>query len=587
MKNKTSKAIIILFLLILAVPVSANSLTFNYFLQKFESVAQRYDRGGISVPQMVVLLEYYKKENDEYLKENNIPGWQDVSSLDKHKHKYGYSIQTHDIDIYLGTYEVREGYYNFGYSIGGRLFTESYLENEWPEEIEDFQKDLKKELKKENPNFSKLAEQLFEIRKPMDRYNRCIDQSRSMEEIKKEELPDYLKGGYYLIQPRPEERRFKNTILEESYDDCLDRCWYEEDCEEVCSSYKSEIVFTLTCSKEKGANYFSVDHQGQNGEFSDFVNKLSSQLNSEFQNERCLGYDTALNFRKKLQNSINKEFFDWYVAFLKNNEEQDTAIGFERLMDFLIRNEKRVSELLKCKEYSSWPEEFQKIEIDYKNGNKEFHVWEEKVSTGDNLKAWSTLYKYKVMPSKEEMKRDIQEKLSQKSTFGPSEVEKEEIKQKKEPMEIIDKLVSGFGNSLDFAVVLDDNGGQFLKRYIKVNKDSILKISDSTEDNLDFTVTLNFDDLYDFANQMASIDSQKVRGPSWVDTESRTPMMIRERIGLVFNLWNNISFDSWLTKVRLVLKAGRIINYFKEIKNPSGQEEAVIQQIEEQLKTSL
>ncbi len=582
MSSKKLLTIIFIFL-IFVVPVSAGASTFNYFFQKFENVAQRYDRGEISASQMAVLLEYYKEENDQYLRRNNIIGWQDFSSLNKYKGRYGYRIQTHDIDIYLGTYEVKEGYYNFGYSMGGRLFTESYLEDEWPEEIKNFQENLKKELKKENTNFNKLAEQLFEIKKPMDRYERCIEQAKSMEEIEKEELPDYLKGGYYLIQPRSKERIFKNTILEESYDSCLDRCWYEENCEEVCSSYKSEIVFTLTCSEEKEANYFSVDHQGQNGEFSNFVSELSSRLNSEFQGEKCFGYDSALNFRKKLQNSINKEFFDWYVSFLEDNGEGDKVGGFTRLMNFLIRNEKRVSGLLKCKGYNFWPEEFQKIEIDYQNGNKEFHIWEEEISTGEGFRTWSTLYKYKLMPSKEEMKKDIQKKLSQKSTFGPSETEKEEIKGKKEVMEIISKLVSGFGNSLDFAVVLNDNEGQFLKRYIKIDKDIIFEISDNSVDDLDFTVTLNFNDIYDFANQMTSIDSQKVRGPSWVDIESRTPIMIKERIGLIFNLWNSISFDSWLTKFRIVLKAGKIIDYLKEIKNPSGQEEVVIQQIEGQL----
>ncbi len=581
-KIKVFKFIVVFLLLVLAIPVSASSLSFNYFLQKFENVAQRYDRGEISVSQMIVFLEYYKKENDQYLRRNNIPGWQDVSSLNKYKYQYGHKIQTHDINVYLGTYKVKEGYYNFGYSIGGRRLPESYLENEWPKEIEAFKEDLKNQFKKENPNFEKLAKQLFEIEKPMDEYNRCISRTNSMEEVGNEELPDYLKGQYYLIQP-DNGRKFKDTILEESYDDCLDRCWYEERCEEFCSSYKSEIVFAVNCSREDKKNYFSVDHQGQNEEFAEFVNTLSSYLNSEFKKEKCFGYDSALYFRKKLQNSINKDFFDWYINFLNNNEKQDAPIGFTRLMDFLIRNERRVSGLLKCKGYNSWPDEFQKIEIDYQSGNKEFHIWEEKVSRGDNFKTWSTLYKYRLIPSKEEMKKDIQEKLSQKSTFGPSEVEKEEIKKKKEVMEIISKLVSGFGNSLDFAVILNNNESQFLKRYIKIDKDIIFEVSDNPVDNLDFTVTLDLNDLYDFANQMTSIDSQKVRGPSWVDTESRTPIMIKERIGLIFNLWNSISFDSWLTKFRIILKAGKIIDYLKEIKNPSGQEEAVIQQIEGQL----
>ncbi len=645
------KRILVAFLIFLSVN-SVFSLTMSETIQQFEEVASSYDNGEISVAQLVVQLENYKKQNDIYLKENNIQGWTESEvedALSKYETSYGYVMQTNDLNIFLGAYNTVGDYYGFGYNLGGRKYTEDYYENQLSNDINSFKEELKNAYYSENPDLDELGREFVKVLGPVYKldYDECVDLMNSiMDEMGERNMPDYIqnKGGYYYIDPPEDAKRFITIIHEDSEEECMQKCWYD-DCENICENYPNKILLEGYCSHE--GNYLSVSREGFREDFFNFVQSVSTARQSTPFTKECesYNYEGTLRFREQLQDSLNEEFFDWYINdFLADdmNKHLSSGSGFERLMQFFEESEKIVGDVLECKGESDWHEEFEKIEIDYQKGNNEFHVWEELVSVSDrNVDLWTTFYSYKIMPDKDMAEQIIKHQVSEQNSFEPSEAEKEDIKSDEDAMTLINMITDGFGESLDFQLRLEDEEEVIITRYVTINDDVIFRIGeesrlnssikeltesinkktsekriaqaelriertsqDSDESRIemltnrisrldseisslrselntlqnesfqnDFNTVLTFDNVYNFMNRMGSIDGKTVKGPDWANPGSRTPLMISERIGLLFDFWTKIIIEPWTTKLTLTTKIGRILDYLDTIGDVQIQNE--------------
>lgn len=662
MKDFSIRLSITVTLLLLLAP-HAFALTLDETLQKFEQAANKYDNGEISVAQLIVLLEHYKDENNAYLQENGMKGWGEKeaeNALSKFQNEQtGQTIiQTSDLNIFLGSYNKLEDYYGIGYSVGARKYTDSYYEERFANDFQDFKQSIRNAYESNNPNFTDLGLQFRDVAGPVYQlsYEECVD---LMSSVMEDEISDgsvasqmsswgVTTSQYYTISPPTNARRFVTTVHEDSKQDCLDNCWFNN-CEQVCENYPSKILLTGFCAENDTSTYLSIDHQGFR--FGPFVNKVSSALYSTPYTNPCepYGYEPNLRLREKLQESLDEQFFDWYVQdFLGDDMKKysKAGSGFERLMGFFEQTERKVSQVMECKGQTSWPQEFEEVSINYEKGGNEFRVWEEKVSVdGKNADVWSTLYTYKIMPEKAMARRMIEHQVSEQSTFSPDEGEVEDIKSDENAMKLVNTLTSGFGDSLEFTFKLEDEGEKIVSKHVIVNDEVILSVSEprmkvlqeeiqkktsekraaqarlrvlrssqnpdqeelqtyadrvsrldqqisdlrdelnSLEqgEGLDFTATLTLDDLYDFMNRMASIEGKTVKGPSWVDTQARTPMMISERIGLLVKLWTSVSVEPWTSKIQLSMNVGNIMNFIKEIGEGQtrAEEEMVSQVVEE------
>ncbi len=592
--------IILIILVLVLIPSVSASVSITDTLHDFEETATKYDDGEISVAQMIVLLEHHHDEKQRKMNEDDFPGWSKTeleSALEEYgsSHGNGYAMKTHDMQIFMGIYSDDDERYDWGYNVGARRYPESYYENQLMDDIMSFKESLREAYLSSNPDFKELGVEFIDVLNPIyglsgQRYDECVELMDSeMDEIT-DNLPSYVqKGGNYRITPPKDGRKFKTTIYEDSKSECMERCWFDDDCEKICENYPNTISLSAFCSEE--GSYLSVTREGFRKDFFNFVQKVSSARQSTPYTKECepYSYEGNLYFREKLQESLNKEFFDWYVDdFLGNDMEKylNPTSGFERLMGFFHQTSEQVSNSLDCKGQNEWPDEFEKINIEYNNGNTKFHVWEELRSADHkNVDMWSTLYKYKVIGDKNMMRKIIEYQLSDKSTITPPTNERENIKQDEKAMTVLDKLTSGFGDSLDFKITLKDGEEHVFTRYVKINDEVIFNVSDSQtnakESELDLTATLTLDDLYDFVNSMTSIDSEKVYGPSWV--EPKGPMMIKERIGLIFKIWNSVDVDPWATKLRLSTKIGKILDYMKSMDVRSEEEEKMIAELNAQI----
>ena len=102
--NHKPKLLIASTLLVILTASPVFSLTIEDTIQEFENTINLYDSNEISVAQLIVLLEEHMNENQRYLQENDIAGWDknDIEyALRSYKTEYGYVIDTHDLHVFI------------------------------------------------------------------------------------------------------------------------------------------------------------------------------------------------------------------------------------------------------------------------------------------------------------------------------------------------------------------------------------------------------------------------------------------------------------------------------------------------------
>ncbi|MFO8015746.1 MAG: hypothetical protein R6U32_01435 [Candidatus Woesearchaeota archaeon] len=577
-----SLGLVLLFLV--AIP-SAFSLAPGDTLQKFEETARMYDIGEISVAQLVILLENHKAIMDNRLKEKGMAGWsrsEVEGALDEYKTEYGHMMRAHDLNIFLGMHSPDDEHYRLGYNIGARKYPDSYYKDEFDDDVRSLIDNIKGYYENGKPSVSEVGRQSFDVFEVMwniNTYDGCVGVMEGlsvMEETSGNELADW----FFDYHPK-DSRIFSAAILEETKEECMRShdCRGRDDCVEQCGSNPPRFQLIGICSKsDPENNYFVLEHSGYKSGLS-YGNDVLNRISGARKPKKCepWNYEPALYLRMKLQDAVDERFFDWYVHdFLGEDVDKhiNSGDGFERLMQLFADSEMKVSETLECKGKDSWPDEFEKIEIDYVDGNIEFHIWEEMVHVdGRGIVMWSTLYRYRVLGDKGLMRQIIKRQLSENSAFEPGPEERREIKSEEHAMEILHKLTSGFGDSLDFKFILEGGEENIFSRRISINDDVIFRVAEDGPRDLDFTASLTFDDFYEFIDKATSMNARAVNGPGWVDTDSMTPMMISERIGMVFKLWNSVSVDPVMAKLRLSAKIGNMLSYLKEIGDQSSSEQ--------------
>ena len=448
----------------------------------------------------------------------------------------------------------------------------------------------------DNYDFSELIQNWHDATLPAFHvtYQECLDYMGSfMDEITNQNVPNHLSDIVYYPETS-NERLFFTTIYEETQNECMNECqtheWIgDEKCNEICSSYPAKFGLLGHCSKSEPFNFIGFGRVGfgMSKTQLEYMQNADSFFMSQPHMKKCepYHYEGTLYFRTKLQESLNDNFFDWYFDdFLGDDVEKfkDPGAGIKRIMGFFELTAKTVSETLECKGENSWPNEFKKLNIEYKKGDYEIVIWEELESSRSfSVDIWSTYYRYNIVPNKNIMKELIKRELSEQSSFGPPQHEIENIKSHEEAMDLIDRVIRGFGDSMDFELILQDDNEIIANRYVSINEDVIIKFSEQSINDIDFTATIEFDDLYDFLGRLSYMDSQQIRGPAW--STKRSPMMVGERIGLLFDFWSTFSIEPWTTKVRLTTRIRNIVNFLQEMDEASPSREKAIEELNEQM----
>lgn len=339
------------------------------------------------------------------------------------------------------------------------------------------------------------------------------------------------------------------TQVCEEVQDCWDECHMEEVCQEgdcqmeraceevcntyeechpeceqiqVCEEYTSDELFLKGFCDNEGGGSIWIEANGM--EFEEY-NQLNNYNFDEIYCQKRI--DGLIKIRKKLQESVNNDFVKWcFEEYLSENVEKmmhgDT--GFRRVMNLITWIEEEIAQRNYCWETESWPEGFEKIEVDYESETVKVKIWEKMVPVewmGERGgRAWTTLYNYSWFPSREELKQIITYGLN-KNSLGPSSDELAGIKTDPNQLEVIERLSAGYGGSLDIKFELIEEGEAIITKYLTINTEDILMFKNDLNNNAveDISISINYYSLYDFINYMRMLGEEKINGPNWVDVQ--------------------------------------------------------------------
>jgi len=496
---------------------------------------------------------------------------------------YAYPFVRHDREYYESKEDLENSYY-----IDYQLYSSSSV-NSFSSEFENFVTDLKGDLNKKDFNYDKLKSEFSKLRNNFQKESNCEEILKDLGFIEYEKkYPSDKKNFYYNVSETKDKKCWKNTQCQpkcETKKDCStsgSKCSQKEVCSPVCSDVfnassnstnqvcKDECKIEEVCEelpqdcREYQNCYDECKDEEKCEEFISSEIKLEANCDKDFSNlnlnswgdfEKYQGLneggwdcqpqiDSLVGMRKALQKDFNEDFAKWYFEdFLIGDYDKilNGAGGFREALWRLIRIEEEISNNLQCSKTGEWPEGFEKIEFNYKNNNTNVEVWEKSIpiSFDQNKKYYTTLFKYSWMPDKE-IAKDLINYMVLNNSFGPNEKEISKIQSDEGQMEIINSLSERYGGSFDVQLSLKESRGDFeVKKYLQINPDVILRISDFINESSDISIEMDYDVAYNFVSYMINkFDGEKIEGPFWVQIEEDSgPANLFSALGAISKAW--------------------------------------------------
>ncbi len=599
--------------------------------EEFENYITQYKDDDITTPQLIVYLEYVQSRMYSILDKEDREGFTEseietiFGSIEDDTARKEYLTDDFKIifeaNLFYGTnlYEDRgmsgEDYYTIHFYLEPleKKTSSSGVE----EDIESFINDLEEASETNNPDFDSLKESYTNIMIESQKlgYDSCEDIASSIM-TESEHQKDWDEGTMYdevikiVNETECHEREECEHVCEE-VDDCWEKCHPEcetvcddgedgkncwEECHEVCEEFcetreechpnctmieecydntVSELRFSIECNPEYTGLW--IDAWGEELEIFNQINEV------DMGKKDCeIRLNSFVSLRKALQDSVDNDFAQWYFEdFLGDSPEKlmRGGHGFERVMNTLIWIEESIAKNMGCMgEDAEWPEGFEEINIDYEKNNIKIQVWERQIPVEwmQGKKMWTTLYTHKFMPSKNMMKEMILYQISETDKIGPSTEEINELKSDQGKMELIKRIADKYGGSLNIMLELNDGEEELLKKYVRINVNDTIKFSDNEPEEMDISISVDYDALYEFMSYMQSMESERIRGPNWIEgkeggREEDGFGKFLGALGAVLRFWRtgvNISPPQAILK--LILNIFDVVNFIQEI-NALGQ----------------
>ena len=173
----------------------------------------------------------------------------------------------------------------------------------------------------------------------------------------------YVEGGEDCYEKEKCEGSEENCW---EYEDCSDDCEEEEICNEWVDS---ELSVNINCNED-----WSDIHLGGWNKFERY-NAINEGMDWNCEDQ----IQSLVTLRKVIQKDFDEDFVRWYFDEFIGKDYFKIIHGGDVLHDIvwkLIRIEEDLSYSLHCSETGEWPDGFEKIDINYNDGNTHFEVWE-------------------------------------------------------------------------------------------------------------------------------------------------------------------------------------------------------------------
>jgi len=527
------------------------------------------------------------------------------------------SFVRHDRDYYEARGDS-EKFYFIDYNLVSVVSSDSTLE----EDLEEFIEEINETVGDETLDYEELQDKFSEIRTLFQKDVNCEEIAESLEfEYEEKDYPSKEKKYYKVIATEIKENCWTDTHCEQKCErkgECNaqpDYCFEKEICEDVCEetfnevSNETEKICVNECKTEQECekseeNCWEYDEchdecedEEKCEEFVDGELRMDIDCSEDWSNLYLGGWNkferygpinegmgwnceseiqSLVNMRKVIQKDFNEEFIQWYFNEFVGEDYSKIINGGGGLQEVvwkLIRIEEEVSNQLHCSETGEWPGGFEKIDLDYSEGEVHFEVWEKFIPMeGMDVDYYTTMYKYYWAPDKEMAKKIIIYMIN--NEFGPSAKDLARIKADDGQMALIENFANKYGGSLDIKLNLKEKEGDFeILRYVKINPEDIIGIGEE-EIKTDISIEIDFDVLYNFIISMSKrFEGEKINGPYWVQIhEDDGPGNFFGVIGSVSKAWREgITIKPKYALIKLFFNAKDITDFMNSGEAPVSE----------------
>jgi len=332
----------------------------------------------------------------------------------------------------------------------------------------------------------------------------------------------------------------KNS-LESGAGACFDKClagentWVEPEREERAME---KFVFTVggSCREIQGKEEGSIWFGGWGEGFDDFHLVKNKYFLAGGGNDWCeRDLENLIRQRKELEQSLNSEFARWFFEQYVANSADEWQNHVSGIFDLYWRDvdlSRQMAERLRCLDRTDAPSgnliNF-KYESDY--GSVEF--WEEVKSAKlegfeEDIEIISPYMKVWLFPSRDFFKREMQRAMKQhlmpgpaekqiEKRNGPSEEEKERLREDEGFMEFIREFNGKYGENLAVQFKDINTGEVMLNIYVRLNEKELLYFEPMLPEEMPdvgFSIVLNSEKLLDIV-EFGESGHVELQSPPW------------------------------------------------------------------------
>jgi len=465
--------------------------------------------------------------------------------------------------------------------------------NENQQNPQDNEKRNQEDQERRNQEEQDRKNQDDEKRKQEDQQRREEDEKRRNEECNKN-CDDNCERS--LIVPCVQKCVFDSkckTNCDSNIESCKSECKKEKD----TSQCKKDCV--ESCKKGEG---FNMQQETMNNKFEEAVFKLGGQcrvsdkrteggiyfdgwgkpfedlryLKQEYyssgSNDWCKSeLEDYLKQRKEFEKSMNNEFLAWFFENYMTNTAEDweeQVSGIYNLYWKDVEFSKQIARTSQCSK-TDVSSQFNLVNIKYESDYGKIEFWEEmrtvktsefgeKIQGEDKeITVLTPFMKIWIFPPKEfiisEMKKAMKEhkfpgkaedKTQRENGEGPTEQEKEQIKQNKGLMSIIEKMSEKYKGAVDMVVQLKDytTNEVIFNLYVSVNENDIIKMKPMSPEEVpqeDIKIEIDFEKIYDMIHAtQKDVEGERIESPPWAKATSIGTKLneVKDGIGIYFKV---------------------------------------------------
>ena len=246
--------------------------------------------------------------------------------------------------------------------------------------------------------------------------------------------------------------------------------------------------------------------------------------------------------RKEFEKSMNDEFLRWFFEKYMANSAEDWEGHISGIYELYWKDvelSREMARTMECSEINNMPE-FNMINIKYESEYGKVEFWEEMKNVkmpefgNREMNVVSPYMKVWIFPPKEfikyEMKKAMKEhefpgsgdeKVERTNEGGPTEEEKEHIKQDRGLMGLIKGMSEKYNGNVDVSVQFKDynTSETVFNIYVQINENDIIKMKPMLLEEMpeqDVNIEIDFEKVYELISESEKeMGGERIESPPW------------------------------------------------------------------------